>query len=97
MFADIREAMYPPDLPIQDTLQFQEFQDAHAEHPGYAGTVIANVGGGRYVTVTLWAAESSMLAAREDLDRVAHRLLDPLMTKSPTAIGAGEVMYDDLP
>ncbi len=54
MYAVFRETMYAPDKKIEEIKAFKEFQDEHAKQPGYIGTVVTNVGEGRYLTVTLW-------------------------------------------
>jgi hypothetical protein len=96
MFVVIRETTYAPDISLEETPQFREFQSAHAGRPGYEETLVACVGAGRYVTVTLWQTAEDMNAAREALGPVVQRLLDPLMTMPSTLIGTGKVVFDDL-
>jgi len=96
MYAVFRETTYPSDISIAETAQFQEFQRAHADRPGYVGTVVAQVGGGRYLTVTLWDTAEHMDAARETIGPIAARLLNPMMTTPSTLHGTGPVVVNDL-
>jgi hypothetical protein len=96
MYAVFRETRYAPDQAIHETAEFREFQALHADRRGYQGTVVAEVGGGRYLTVTLWKTAEDMAAAREALGPVVQRLLDPLMTAPSQLLGTGPVVVDDL-
>lgn len=53
MHAVARETFYSQKRPIDETPEFKEFQDAHASLDGYQGTVVADLGGGRFLTLTL--------------------------------------------
>lgn len=96
MYAVLRETKYAPDQPIHGRSEFKEFQTAHAQRRGYQGTVVAEVGGGRYLTVTLWETAEDMAAAREALEPVVQRLLDPLMSAPSKLLGTGPVVVNDL-
>ena len=96
MFAVFRETTYPTGLDLRESPEFQEFQKAHSERPGYKGTVVTNTGGGRFLTVTLWETAEDMHAAREALGPVVGRLLDPLMASPSTLLGTGEVIVNDI-
>jgi hypothetical protein len=96
MYAVFRETTYPPDKPLHLQREFKEFQDAHARRPGYRGTIVTDVGNGRYLTVTLWESEADMNAAREALGPVVGRLLNPMMTTPAVLLGTGRVVVDDL-
>jgi hypothetical protein len=96
MHAVFREATYAADRPLQESTAFREFQATHARQPGYRGTVVADVGSGRYLTVTLWQTDSDMAAAREALGPVVQRLLDPLMTSPSKLLGTGAVVVSDV-
>ena len=63
MYAVFRESSYPPDKPVYETQEFLEFQRAHANRPGYQGTVMADVGRGRFLTLTLWESAEDMDSA----------------------------------
>jgi hypothetical protein len=96
MFAVFRETTYRPDLVLQESPQFQEFQRLHAGCRGYRGTIVTDVGEGRYLTATLWETSDDMHAARDALGAVVGRLLDPMMTKPSTLLGTGRVVVGDL-
>lgn len=96
MYAVFRQTQYSPDVPVHRTPEFREFQQAHAERPGYRGTVVADAGEGRLLTMTLWQTAEDMQAARQALGPVVGRLLDPMMTTPSTLIGTGEVLVSDL-
>ena len=96
MYAVFRETNYAPDQPVDERSEFREFQTAHARRRGYQGTVVAEVGGGRYLTVTLWETAEDMAAAREALGPVVQRLLDPLMSAPSKLLGTGPVVVNDL-
>ncbi len=96
MYAVFRETYYAPGQDAVSTAEYQEFTAAHAAQPGYRGTVVANVGEGRYLTVTLWATAEAMAGAREALGPVVARTLDPLMTKPAVLLGTGRVVDTDL-
>jgi hypothetical protein len=96
MYAVVRETTYPSDTPLGDRPEFQAFQDAHSALRGYRGTVVTHVGGGRYVTVTLWETAGDMTAAREAIGPAVGKFIEPLMTAPARLIGSGEVAYTDI-
>ena len=96
MHAVFRETTYAPDKPIHLSREFQEFQQAHARRPGYCGTVVADAGNGRFLTLTLWDTAEAMHSAREALGPVVERLLEPLMTSPSVLLGTGQVVVNDL-
>jgi hypothetical protein len=96
MHAVFRETTYAPDQSLVDRPEFQEFQKAHASRRGYKGTIVADVGGGRFVTMTLWETADDMNAARQALGPVVERLLSPLMTSPSKLYGTGRVVTSDL-
>jgi len=96
MYAVFRETHYAEGERIQDTPQFRAFHRAHAERPGYVGTAVTDVGGGRLLTMTLWRTEDDMHAARAALGPVIGQLLEPLMTAPSTLLGTGRVVVGDL-
>jgi len=96
MYAVFRETSYAPDKPIYESQEFQEFQQVHANRRGYQGTVVADVSGGRFLTLTLWETAEDMDSAREDLGPVVERLLNPLMTSPSKLHGTGPVVVNDL-
>lgn len=96
MYAVFRETRSAPNREVVPTPGYQEFHAAHAAQPGYRGTVVADVGEGRLLTVTLWATAEAMAAAREALGPVVARALDPLMTAPAVLLGTGRVVVNDL-
>jgi hypothetical protein len=96
MFAVIRETTYPVDKPLSERPQFRAFQKAHAEHPGYRGTIVTHLGDGRHVTVTLWDSAQHMDAAREAIGPTVGKLLEPIMLAPSRLYGTGEVAYTDV-
>jgi hypothetical protein len=96
MYAVFRETRYAPDREVVSTPEYQEFNAVHAAQPGYRGTVVADVGDGRLLTVTLWATAEAMAAAREALGPVVGRMLDPLMVAPAVLLGTGRVVVNDL-
>lgn len=96
MYAVVRETTFAPDEPIYESPAFQQFQREHASLPGYQGTVVVDVGGGRFVTLTLWRTAEDMSAAREVMGPVAERVLNSLMTAPSRLYGTGPVVVNDL-
>jgi hypothetical protein len=96
MFAVIRETTYPADKPLSERPQFRAFQEAHAEQPGYLGTIVTHLGDGRHITVTLWDSAQHMDAAREAIGPAVSKLLEPIMLAPSRLHGTGEVAYTDV-
>lgn len=96
MHAVVRETTYPEGMSIDQTPEFQEFQNEHARLDGYLGTVVVDAGAGRYVTLTLWQTPEAMSAALEVMGPVVKRTLHPLMTSPAKLIGTGPVAVNDL-
>lgn len=96
MYAVARETTYSPDMPIHQTSEFQDFQREHAKLGGYLGTVVVDVGAGRYLTLTLWRTAEDMNAAREAMGPLVERTLNPLMTVPAKLLGTGPVVVNDL-
>ena len=96
MYAVFRETHYAPGREVVPTPGYQAFHTAHAAQPGYRGTVVADAGDGRLLTVTLWATAEAMAAAREALGPVVVGSLEPLMTAPAVLLGTGRVVVNDL-
>ena len=96
MHAVVRETRYAPDNRIQESPEFREFQKVHADRQGYRGTIVVDLDKGRFVTLTLWETEEDMAAARNALEPVVERLLNPMMTESSKLLGTGRVVVNDL-
>jgi heme-degrading monooxygenase HmoA len=96
MHAVIREATYAADLALQDTPEFRDFQQRHAALPGYRGTLVVDLNGGRYLTVTLWESEQHLRSGREAMSPVVARTVERLMTGPSVLHGTGVVVVNDL-
>jgi hypothetical protein len=96
MYAVFRETHYESGREAVATPQYQEFNAVHAKQPGYCATIVAEVSAGRLLTVTLWATEESMVAARQSLGPVVARTLNPMMTAPAVLLGTGPVVLNDL-
>lgn len=96
MYAVVRENFY--DLPKleQGRKEIDEFESRHAAEPGYRGNLVADLGSGHMLIVTLWDSEPAAHAARIALEPHIQRLLVPLMTRPSHLVGAGNVMREDL-
>ena len=96
MHGVVRETYYAPEEPIYETQEFQEFQQEHANLIGYQGTVVVDVGAGRFLTLTLWRTAEDMAVGREAMGPVVERTLNPLMTSPAKLVGTGPVVVNDL-
>ncbi len=96
MFAVIRETAYAPGPPGYQTPQFAQFQDAHAQLPVYAGTVVVDAGAGRLLTLTLWESEAQMHQARAAMEPVVRRTIAPLLAGPAQLVATGPVVVNDL-
>jgi hypothetical protein len=96
MYAVFRETHYAAGRDVVGTSEYQAFDTAHAAQPGYRGTLVADAGDGRLLTVTLWATAEAMAAARDALGPVIARSLNPLMTAPAVLLGTGQVVVNDL-
>jgi hypothetical protein len=96
LFAVFRETTYDSDKPMYESEQFGSFQQAHAARSGYKGTIVADTGNGRFLTVTLWETAEDMDSARVALGPIVQRLLDPMMTTPAKLLGTGRVVVNDL-
>ena len=96
MYAVFRETHYAADQEVVTKPEYQEFNVVHAKQPGYLGTIVADAGDGKLLTVTLWATAENMVAARDALGAVVARTLNPLMTAPAVLLGTGRVVVNDL-
>ena len=96
MYAIVRIATYDPAAVEKGQKQLDEFQEVHASQPGYAGTVVVDVGDGRWVTVNVWDSQESATAALPRMIPVVQRQVEPLLVTPSEMIGAGRVVFTDL-
>lgn len=94
MYAVVRETSYAADRPIYESQQFAQFQQAHSRLPRYRGTIVVDVGGGRLITLRQVSEE--MTTAREAMEPVVDRFLNPLMTAPTKLLGTGAVVVNDI-
>ena len=95
MYAVVRETSYS-DNRIYETEQFQQFQEEHSRLHGYKGTLVVDVGSGRFITLTIWKTAEDMTAARAAMGPVVERLLNPLMISPAKLLGTGAVVVNDI-
>ena len=69
-----------------------EFDRIHAEHPGFLGSLVVDLGGGRNAIVNLWGSEEQATLALPVVGPAVGRLLEPLMAEPSQLVGAGEVI-----
>lgn len=96
MYAVFRSTHYASGGDVVATPAYQQFNDAHAAQPGYRGTIVADVGDGQLLTVTLWDSAEAMKAAREAIGPVVGKALGPMLTAPAVLLGTGRVVVNDL-
>lgn len=96
MYAIVRDTRYDPAKLRHGRAQLAEFQELHARQPGYCGTVVVDVGDGRWISVNLWEREQDAQAALPVMVPVVQRLIEPMTTEPLQLVGAGPVVLTDL-
>ncbi len=96
MYAVLRLNSFDPDKLEKSGHQLEEFDRIHASQPGYAGSIVVDLGSGRRFMVNLWQSEHASKAAFERLMPEVDRLLTPLLSAPSEFIGAGPVIAEDL-
>lgn len=96
MYAVLRLNSFDPDKLAQFPDQLEEFDRIHASQPGYAGSIVVDLGSGRRFMVNLWQSENASKAAFQGLRPEVDRLLTPLLGGPSEFIGAGPVIAEDL-
>jgi hypothetical protein len=96
MYAIVRDATYDSARLAQGTAQLDEFQAIHARQPGYAGSIVIDLGNGRRLSVNLWESEAQANAALPVMVPVVERLVAPLLKAPAQLLGAGPVVATDL-
>ena len=69
-----------------------EFDRIHSEQPGFLGSLVVDLGGGRNAIVNLWVSEEQATAALPVVGPAVGRLLEPLMAEPSQLVGTGEVI-----
>ena len=96
MYAVLRKNAFDPDRLAGSPDQLEEFDRIHASQPGYAGSIVVDLGSGRRFMVNLWQSEEASRAAFERLRPEVDRLLTPLLSAPSEFLGAGPVIAEDL-
>lgn len=96
MYAVLRLNVFDPDKLAESANQLAEFDRIHTAQPGYAGSVVVDLGSGRRFMVNLWQSEDASKAAFERLMPEVDRLLTPLLSERSEFVGAGPVIAADL-
>jgi hypothetical protein len=96
MYGVLRLNPFDPDKLAESADQLEEFDRLHASQPGFAGSIVVDLGSGRRFMVNLWQNEDASKAAFERLMPEVDRLLTPLLSEPSEFIGAGPVIAADL-
>lgn len=96
MYAVLRLNAFDPDKLAESANQLEEFDRIHTAQPGFAGSVVVDLGSGRRFMVNLWQSEDASKAAFERLMPEVDRLLTPLLSERSEFVGAGPVIAADL-
>lgn len=96
MFAILRLNTFDPADDGAVDQAFEEFDRVHSAQPGYAGSIVADLGEGRRFSVNLWADREASQRALAVLVPEVDRLLAPLMAAPSEFVGAGAVITSDV-
>lgn len=89
MYAVIRVNRLDPAKAIADADALREFDELHSEQPGFLGSIVVDLDGGRQAVVNLWESEQHGQAGLAVLGPAVGRLLAPLMAEPSQLVGAG--------
>lgn len=89
MYAVIRVNSLDPARVAEAADELRWFEELHVQQPGFLGSIVVDLGGGRQGLVNLWESEEHSRAGLAVLGPWASRLLKPLMTEPPHLVGAG--------
>ena len=92
MYAVLRINSFDPDRLAAAADRLEEFDRIHAAQPGFAGSVVVDLGGGRRFSLNLWNSEEHGRAALPVLVPVVDRLLASLMSGPSEFVGSGPVI-----
>jgi hypothetical protein len=96
LYAIVRDTTYDPAKLREGSGQLAEFQEIHARQPGYRGTLVVDVGNGRWISINLWESEQHAQAALPIMVPVVQRLVEPLLARPSELVGTGPVVLTDL-
>jgi hypothetical protein len=95
MYAILRRNSYDAAKLGQAEQAIDEFQALHAAQPGYAGSIVVDIGDGQRFAVNLWETEQDAAAGQSALVPHLQRLLEPLMAGPSELVGVGRVVAID--
>lgn len=96
MYAVLRLNSFDPDKLAAASDRLGEFDSIHSAQPGYVGSVVVELEGGRRFALNLWESAEHSSAALSILGPAVNRLLGPLMLGPSELIGVGTVISSDL-
>ena len=96
MYAIVRENRFDVDKVARGEEQLAEFQEIHAQQPGYGGTIVVDAGEGLQLSINLWDAEEDANAALPVMVPAVRRLIEPMLVAPSRVIAAGRVALTDL-
>ncbi len=96
MYAIVRENTFDTAKLAQGANAMAEFQELHAQQPGYTGTIVVDAGDGRQLSINLWESEEHASAALPAMVPAVRRLVEPMMAAPSRAVGAGPVVLTDV-
>jgi hypothetical protein len=76
--------------------QLAEFDQIHAERPGFVGNVTVDLGRGRRFMLNLWSSATHQRAGLQPLAPTVERLVNPLVAEPSQLIGDGDVIDMDV-
>ncbi len=92
MYAVLRINPYDEEKVAASAHRLEEFDRIHAAQPGFAGSVVVDLSGGRRFVVNLWESEEHGRAALARLRPEVDRLVLPLLSAPSEFVGAGPVI-----
>jgi hypothetical protein len=91
MYAIVRRNTYDPGKLAKGQEQLREFDQRHAEQPGFRGSLSVDIGDGRCIIVNLWDDKRSADAALPVMVPVVKQFLEPLFAQPSELLGSGPV------
>lgn len=96
MYAVLRMNSFDPNQLAASSESLERFDKIHTAQPGYAGSVVVDLGEGRRFVLNLWDSEESSTSALSVLEPEIGRLVSPLLVSPSELIGVGTVISSDL-
>ena len=92
MYAVLRLTTYDQERLAAGADRVAEFDRLHSAQPGFLGSAVVDLGGGRRFFLNLWESAAAAEAGRQALGPVVDDLLGPLMAAPSQLLGAGPVI-----